>query len=311
MSDDSPPVTYAAFEDEATDVISLGDGGRRRPEKRDRCTLTLLTGVEAGLVYSIDSEETVLGRSHGCRVRIEDSALSRRHCRILKRSEGFVIEDLGSTNGTFVESDAVREPRLLEDGARIQMGRDTVLKFSVQDELEMRATQRLYESAMHDPLTGVYNRRYLDDHLKAEFAFAARHGTSLSLLLIDADHFKRVNDTWGHAAGDTALRALAEHLLRSVRHEDMVARFGGEEFAVLAREITIEGALAVAERIRHLVEVTPVRLGDGQTVTITVSVGVVTMSGARRFPAADALLEAADDALYRAKEAGRNRSEVA
>jgi diguanylate cyclase (GGDEF)-like protein len=299
------------FEDETTDVISLTDPGRRRPGKRDRCTVTLLTGVEAGLVHWIDSEETVLGRGHGCRVRIEDSALSRRHCRILKRADGYAIEDMGSTNGTFVDGEPVREPHLLEDGVRIQMGRDTVLKFSIQDELEMRATRRLYESAMHDPLTGVYNRRYLDDHLQAEFAFAARHGTSLSLLLIDADHFKRVNDTWGHAAGDTALRALAEHLRRSVRHEDMIARFGGEEFAVLAREITVEGARAVAERIRHLVELNPVRLEDGQNIPITVSVGVVTMSGQRHFGTADALLEAADEALYRAKEAGRNRSESA
>jgi two-component system, cell cycle response regulator len=300
-----------AFDDETTDVMSLTDPGRRRPGKRDRCTLTLLTSVEAGLVYWIDSEETVLGRGHGCRVRIEDSALSRRHCRILQRAEGHFIEDLGSTNGTFVDGEALRQPRRLEDGVRIQMGRDTVLKFSVQDELEMRATRRLYESAMHDPLTGVYNRRYLDDHLEAEFAFAARHGSSLSLMLIDADHFKRVNDTWGHAAGDTALKALAGHLQRSVRTEDMIARFGGEEFAVLAREITLDGARAVAERIRLLVEATPVQLDDGQIVTITVSVGVVTLGGDRQFSSADALLEAADEALYRAKEAGRNRTETA
>jgi two-component system cell cycle response regulator len=304
-------IPFPAFDDETTDVISLADPGGRRAAKRDRCTVTLLTGVEAGLVYWIEADETVLGRGHGCRVRIDDSALSRQHCRIVKKPDGFHIEDLGSTNGTFIDGEPVREPRRLDDGVRIQMGRDTVLKFSVQDELEMRATRRLYESAMHDPLTGVYNRRYLDDHLQAEFAFAARHGTSLSLLLIDADHFKRVNDTWGHAAGDTALRALAGHLQRSVRHEDMIARFGGEEFAVLAREITVEGALAVANRIRHLVEATPVRLEDGQTVSITVSVGVVTMAGQRTYASADALLEAADEALYRAKEAGRNRSELA
>jgi two-component system cell cycle response regulator len=314
---EEPRVPYPVFEDETTDVISLADPGRRRPGKRDRCTLTLLTGVEAGRVYGIEADETVLGRGHGCRVRIEDTALSRRHCRILKREGGYLIEDLGSTNGTFVDGEPVREARRLEDGGRIQMGRDTVLKFSIQDELEMRATRRLYESAMHDPLTGVYNRRYLDDHLQSEFAFAARHGTSLSLLLIDADHFKRINDTWGHAAGDTALRALAEDLRRSVRAEDMIARFGGEEFAVLAREINAEGARAVAERIRGLVEGNPVRFeppagtegGAGQLVAITVSIGVATMTAQRIFASADALLEAADEALYRAKEAGRNRSE--
>jgi diguanylate cyclase (GGDEF)-like protein len=305
------PVPATVFEDETTDVISLSDTGRRRvSEKRDRYTLTLLTGVEAGMVHWIESDETVLGRGYGCGVRIEDSALSRRHCRIMRRDEGYVIEDMGSTNGTFVDGEPVRPLRPLHDGVRIQMGRDTVLKFSIQDELEMRATRRLYESAMHDPLTGVYNRRYLDDHLLSEFAFAARHGTSLSLLLIDADHFKRVNDNWGHAAGDTALRALAGHLQRSVRTEDMIARFGGEEFAVLAREITADGALAVAERIRQSVEKTPVVLDDGKKVPLTVSIGVATAGLTRHFETADALLEAADEALYRAKETGRNRCET-
>ena len=311
MSGKDEPVPVGIFEDETTDVISIGDPGRRHTDgKRDRSTLTLLTGMEAGLVYPIDTDETVLGRGHGCRVRIEDSALSRRHCRVFRRGDSYLIEDLKSTNGTFVDGQAVGNPRKLEDGARIQMGRDTVLKFSLQDELEARATRRLYESAMHDPLTGVHNRRYLDEHLQSEFAFAARHGTSLSLLLIDADHFKRVNDTYGHAAGDAALRALAGHLLRSVRAEDMIARFGGEEFAVLAREITAEGAHAVAERIRRSVERTPVQLDDG-AVPITVSIGVVTMTVARPFATADSLLEAADEALYRAKETGRNRCETA
>jgi diguanylate cyclase (GGDEF)-like protein len=308
-SDDGIP--KAVMEDEITDVINIADLGRRRPDKRDRFTLTLLTGVEAGLVHAIDSDETVLGRGHGCRVRIDDSGLSRRHCRILKSPDGFVIEDLDSTNGTFLDGEPVRGRRKLVDGVRIQMGRDTVLKFSIQDELEMQATRRLYESAMHDPLTGVYNRRYLDDHLAAEFAFAARHGSELALLLIDADHFKRVNDTWGHGAGDTALRALAGHLVRSVRSEDMIARFGGEEFAVLARETSASGALAVAERIRKSVERTPVQLDAGQSVSLTVSIGVVHMGGNRAYLTAQALLEAADEALYRAKEAGRNRCERA
>lgn len=298
-------------DDETTDVIRVPELGRRRDDQRDQSTLTLLTGVESGMVHVIESDETVLGRGHGCRVRIDDSGLSRRHCRILKSPEGYLIEDLDSTNGTFLEGEPVRGRRKLEDGVRIQMGRDTVLKFAVQDELEMRATRRLYESAMHDPLTGVYNRRYLDDHLAAEFAFAARHGTALSLLLIDADHFKRVNDTWGHAAGDAALRTLAGHLQRSVRSEDMIARFGGEEFAVLARETSATGALAVAERIRKSVERTPVQLEAGKTVSLTVSIGVVHMGGTRAYLSAHALLEAADEALYRAKEAGRNRCETA
>jgi diguanylate cyclase (GGDEF)-like protein len=296
-------VPFPVFEDETTDVISLSDAGRRKSGKRDRCTVTLLTGVEAGLVYSIDAEETVLGRGHGCRVRIEDSALSRRHCRLLRRDDGFVIEDMGSTNGTFVDGEPVREPRRLEDGVRIQMGRDTVLKFSVQDELEMRATQRLYESAMHDPLTGVYNRRYLDEHLKSEFAFAARHGSSLSLLLIDADHFKRVNDEHGHLCGDELLRSIAKTVSGSLRQADVLARFGGEELIVFLPHTDPLGALDVAERIRERVQALSVTWRSA-FVSTTVSVGVAPMRA--ELPSLDWMIHEADTALYAAKSDGRN-----
>src|SRR4051812_36794163 len=142
MVDDEERIPEPVFGDETTDVISLSDLGRRRSGKRDRCTLTLLTGVEAGLVHWLDEDEdeTVLGRGHGCRLRIEDSGLSRRHCRVVKRDDGYFVEDLESRNGTFVDGEAVRAARKLEDGVHIQMGRDTVLKFAVQNELEMRAT---------------------------------------------------------------------------------------------------------------------------------------------------------------------------
>ena len=172
-----------------------------------------------------------------------------------------------------------------------------------------RARQQLMVLATQDDLTGVHNRRHFMAVVQREWDRARRYSTQAAMLLIDADHFKRVNDTFGHTAGDTALRALAGHLKNSVRAEDMIARFGGEEFAVLAREISPEGALVVAERIRRSVELTPVTLGDGRSVPLTVSIGVVTMGTKRSFANADALLEAADEALYRAKEAGRNRCE--
>lgn len=293
---------------ERTDVLPVFDPARPARTERDRYALTLLTGVEAGLVHELDAAETVLGRGPDCQLRIDDSALSRRHCRVFRGEDGHYVEDLGSTNGTRVDGQALSAPRRLDDGARIQMGRDTVLKFSKVDALEAEASRRLYESAMNDPLTGVHNRRYLDEHLRSEFAFAARHGSALSLLIVDADHFKRVNDTWGHPAGDAVLRALAVQLQRSVRAEDLVARFGGEEFAVLTRGITGEGAVVLAERIRRSVEGAPV-LFEGQRISLTVSVGVVTMERNRGFASPEALLEAADGALYRAKQGGRNRAE--
>src|SRR5262249_4831253 len=155
-------------------------------------------------------------------------------------------------NGAGLDGLPVTEPRLLADGALIQLGGLTI-KFSVKDDLELQAEQALYESAVRDPLTGLHNRRHLDERLRAELAFASRHETPLSVLIIDVDYFKKMNAPMGHGAGDAALKALAERLHRSVRAEDVVARYGGEEFAVIARGIKASGALMFAERIRETV----------------------------------------------------------
>src|SRR5262249_18415664 len=153
--------------------------------------------------------------------------------------------------------------------------------------------QRLYASAVLDPLTGLHNRRHLDARLKSEFAFAVRHQTPLSVLLSDIDHFKKVNDTYGHPGGDAALRALAERLQKTVRTEDIVARYGGEEFCVVARGIESFGAMLLAERVRTMAEKIRVE-NDGKTIAFTVSVGVATMTKERVFDGIPALLKAAD-----------------
>jgi diguanylate cyclase (GGDEF)-like protein len=157
-----------------------------------------------------------------------------------------------------------------------------------------------------DPLTGLHNRRHLDARLRAELAFATRHEAPLSVLIIDVDHFKKINDTMGHGAGDAALRALGERLQKSVRTEDVVARYGGEEFAVIARGIKAAGALLLAERVRETVARMRVAY-EAHTIAFTISVGVATMDQNRKFAAVEALLKAADDALYAAKKSGRNR----
>jgi diguanylate cyclase (GGDEF)-like protein len=200
----------------------------------------------------------------------------------------------------------IRGPVRLEDGALIQLAAGTAISFSRLDELEVQAQQRLYASAVLDPLTGLHNRRHLDSRLKSEFAFANRHGTPLSVLLIDIDHFKKINDTYGHAGGDAALRVLSDRLQRSVRTEDIVARYGGEEFALVARGIETAGALLLAERIRESAAKIQVP-HEGKVIAFTISVGISTMSRERVFESIEALLKAADDGLYKAKETGRNR----
>ena len=277
------------------------------PVLQQRTVIKVLTGLEAGRVHVVTTEEVMVGRASTCELRIDDSSLSRQHCRIRRTGGAYFVEDQGSRNGTQVNGMRIKTPMLLEDGALIQLAAGTIIMFSHQEDLEVQAEQRLYASAVLDPLTGLHNRRHLDARLKSEFAFANRHSTPLSVLLIDIDHFKKINDTYGHAGGDAALRVLADRLQRAVRTEDIVARYGGEEFAVIARGIEATGAMLLAERVRETALKIQVPHED-EIIAFTISVGVTTMSKERVFDSVAAVLKAADDALYKAKETGRNRS---
>jgi diguanylate cyclase (GGDEF)-like protein len=276
------------------------------PVLQQRTVVKVLTGLEAGRVHVITSDNVVVGRGTGVDLRIDDTSLSRQHCRIRLTNGSYFVEDLGSRNGTMVNGLRIQAPQLLEDGALVQLAASTIIMFSQQEDLEVQAEQRLYASAVLDPLTGLHNRRHLDARLKSEFAFASRHQTPLSVLLIDIDHFKKINDTYGHPGGDAALRALSERLAKTVRTEDIVARYGGEEFAVIARGIEAVGAMLLAERIRETAQ--KIRLAhEDKTISFTISVGTATLTRERIFDSVAAILKAADDALYKAKAEGRNR----
>ncbi len=291
---------------ETTQVIQCDVPVVARPAARDRGSLLMLSGPEPGKMFPLDPKrEAVLGRGGEASLRIDDRGLSRNHARLFRLHRRFWIEDLRSTNGTFVNGVQVFEPVALQDGDRIQIGGDTVLCFQLQDAAEQEASRKLYDSAVKDPLTQVHNRRYLDERLEQEFAFAVRHQQPLSALMVDVDHFKSINDTFGHAAGDAVLRVMAQTVRRTVRTEDLVARYGGEEFCVLARGVPVDGALVFGERLRATLEELSIPW-EGRSLQITSSIGCATWSKTRSFDNASALLQAADAALYRAKDAGRN-----
>ncbi|MGB0680945.1 MAG: GGDEF domain-containing protein, partial [Polyangiales bacterium] len=182
--------------------------------------------------------------------------------------------------------------------------------FDLHDATEMAAVKRVYELAVRDALTQCHNRRYLDDRLRADFAFALRHHTSLTVLMVDLDHFKHVNDHYGHPAGDEVLRQVAAALKTSLRIEDVVARYGGEEFCVVARGTSLEQAKILAERVRVTVAALQV-IWEGQVLRLSASVGVATLQPGTTFRDVGALIAAADQALYQAKRAGRNRAYIA
>jgi diguanylate cyclase (GGDEF)-like protein len=279
------------------------------PSGERHAFLLVLSGPQFGDIFPLDpGEDLVIGRREDSQIQIVDDAVSRRHASIRVDGDAALLRDLGSANGTFVDGVRALEARLA-DGARVQIGGATTLKFVWADVLEARWQLKIAEGALQDPLTGLYNRRHFEERLGSELASAQRHGRPLSLLLVDVDHFKQVNDDHGHLAGDEALKMLAFVLRGAIRKEDVLARFGGEEFVVLARETALAGARALGERVRKAVERSRCAW-QGSDLSLTVSIGVTVSIGLAEFVAGRSereLIEAADRALYLAKQAGRNR----
>ncbi|RLB56692.1 MAG: GGDEF domain-containing protein [Deltaproteobacteria bacterium] len=294
LADDSDPPTAVTNLNELMDVVS----------QPDQWTLTVLNGSSAGLVIPMGDKPAVFGRGAEADVRILDQGISRKHGTFLLRGSDLYFQDLGSTNGTFVEGRPLRGELQLEDGSRLQLGR-TLIRAHLRSAGEVAAVQKLYESSVRDALTGLYNRRHLDERLESEFAYAARHRIPLSCMVLDVDHFKKVNDTWGHAAGDVILKALAAFILDAVRTEDVVGRYGGEEIVVLLRGVNAQGAEILAQRIRAGIESMTSAYED-KLIKVTTSIGVATWEPMRPFVDAQALFNAADECLYRAKQSGRN-----
>jgi diguanylate cyclase (GGDEF)-like protein len=290
--------------DEDTTATELEQIHTKLASPKNRATLTVLTGSASGRMFKLHPSMTI-GRAASCEIRLEDDGLSRHHARIRCEDGTATIEDLQSRNGTFVNGERIQSAVTIGNGDKIQCGRGTIMRFSFADDLDESFHENMMSSALRDGLTKLFNKRYLMERLDSELKFAQRHETSLSLLMFDIDHFKKVNDTHGHLAGDAVLEKLSAVLAKAVRNEDVVARFGGEEFAIVLRAIGLEPATGMAERLRKLVEGTVVETG-GKQLRATVSVGVAGFPATPAKTVAD-LIEAADKALYRAKHAGRNR----
>jgi two-component system cell cycle response regulator len=274
----------------------------KKRSERDRAYLIVLAGADVGKMFKLGEGETTLGRSNRADVRIDDDSISRLHAKVLLNGQDIQIEDLGSSNGTLVNGEKV-ERNVLRDGDKIRLGETTILKFTFHDRLDESFVQKMYDAALRDPLTKAFNKKYLIDQLGQEVSYARRHRTKLSFILFDLDHFKRVNDTYGHVAGDHVLVQTASLVQALLRNEDVFARYGGEEFCVVLRGIALEDAGLIAERMRATVEAHVYRC-DETELRVTTSVGVAEYDGQGE-PVA--LIEAADSALYAAKAAGRNR----
>ena len=266
--------------------------------------LTMIAGAHAGAVVKLTGKEATLGRAPECTLRIDGDGVSWKHARIFTMADSWFVEDLKSTNGTALNERRISMEKLT-DGDRVHLGPGVILRFSLWDELEASVQQGLYESAVKDPLTGAYNRKHFNERLAAEVGYAARHHAPLSLIMFDVDHFKRVNDTHGHPAGDQVLRSISGAILGIVRVEDVFARVGGEEFALLARSTDAHNAVLFAERLRQGIEGMPIPWSGG-ALQVTASFGVSALQELAQ-PGGDALVAIADGRLYEAKRGGRNR----
>jgi len=295
---------------EHTMTISLKEilNGIAEQQPRVRVALVALTGASMGQTFYLDGAVTVIGRGDQVEIRLDEEGISRRHAQIAHENGTWILTDLGSTNGTVCNGAQVTGRVTLREGDRVRLA-STVLRFETTDEMAEEMRARLYDLATRDPLTGAYNRRFLKERLTSEWAWAVRHARPCAAVIVDLDHFKRVNDTHGHAAGDFVLKEAVVVMKRAIRQEDVLTRYGGEEFVVLCRATEADQALVVAQRLRKNLEDHRF-VWEGTAIPVTVSVGVATSlsAGVR---SQDSLLSTADAMLYRAKESGRNRVEMA
>jgi diguanylate cyclase (GGDEF)-like protein len=271
-------------------------------------TLTVIEGRDFGCVFQLDKPENVIGRSEEADIRLDDGKASRRHVLITVQEleegeEGRVtIIDLNSKNGTYINGEKISEV-VLRNADKISIG-DSIIKFEVKDRLDLSYHQRLYQQATRDALTGLWNRNHAQEELEKILSVSHRHIRPFSILLFDIDFFKGINDTFGHDVGDAVLRMTGKTVNDHLRSHDMAARYGGEEFIVILPETSIEGAVIAAERLRQAIEIIDFA-PHGCHRRVTVSVGVAQYPVCGRN--IEQLVKQADEALYRAKQTGRNR----
>lgn len=291
-------------DEERTAIVQLRDLRGQRVTPKDRHLLVRIQGAQVGQVVTLHGTEWKVGRARNADLWLGDSGVSRIHAHLVWGESGYVVEDLGSANGTYVNGEKVTA-RAIVDGDVVQFGPSAAFRYAMTDADQETMLHQLYDASVTDSLTGAYNREHFDHRLESEISFARRHGAELSLLLLDIDHFKRVNDTYGHQAGDTVLVEMSAGISANLRTEDVFARYGGEEFAIILRGIDLRSAYHVGERFRVIIESLQIEAG-GQPIPITVSVGVASLKCCAD-EVAESLIATADRRLYAAKHAGRNR----
>ncbi len=286
-------------------ILEVG-GGRRRASTGGEAIIVVLqpAGANPGRRYTLSRAEHVVGRRTETDIPIDLDSVSRRHARFARDDKGWFVEDLSSTNGSFVNEARIERHHLV-DGDIVRFG-EAAVKFLSGTNIEVAYHEEIYKLSILDGLTGVHNKRFFSEFLEREVARSIRHGNALGLIMFDIDFFKKVNDTWGHLAGDAVLQGLARRLKPRIRREDILARVGGEEFALVLADTNRAGSLHLAEDLRQLVEREPFHHHEMQHLAVTISLGVAALEPGEKVETQE-LVKRADTALYAAKNGGRNR----
>jgi len=272
----------------------------------EEACLVQIYGPDLGKKFVINREEVTIGRGENCEIVLELDNVSRSHCALFSRNGSVLLRDNGSTNGTYLNSVEIKTETSLRSGDLIKIG-SAIFKFLYGGELgsiEAQYHEEIYRLTIIDGLTQVFNKRYLLEFLEREMARCSRHGRALSLVILDIDHFKKINDSYGHLAGDYVLRELAATLKTRIRKEECFARYGGEEFALVLPETGHQNTVYLADKLRKIIEQHPFSF-EGKRIHVSFSAGVADMLPAHDNPLA--FIKAADERLYEAKRRGRNR----
>ncbi len=254
-------------------------------------------------MFRLLKQRTVIGRELACDIVLNDNAVSRSHAAIDLSDMQYFLTDLGSRNGTFVDDEMLQQRRRLRGGEQIRLG-GTILKFMESVDKEASYHDVVNSLMARDPLTNSFNRSFMTSTLAKLLASSQFSKHSVALIMIDIDHFKKVNDTKGHLVGDEVLRVFTERILHILRAVDSLCRVGGEEFVVICERTDLKDAVRIAERIRLTVSSTPLSTQSGP-VSVTCSLGVMTLDEAN-FATIEDLLSGADARMYTAKASGRN-----
>jgi two-component system, cell cycle response regulator len=291
--------------DEKTRVTAVVPLPTAKSAKGNDCLVVIYTKDPSllGKRFVLEQSPMRVGRGADNQIVLDGDSVSRRHAHWERRGDTWWVVDNGSTNGTYVNDELITKQHPLANGDRVKVG-GLIFKFLTGEDVESQYHEEIYRMTIVDGLVQIFNKRYLYEALEREMIRGRRHGRDLCVVMFDIDHFKRINDQYGHLAGDYVLKELARVVQARIRRDEVFARYGGEEFSLVLPETSLAGAKALCDTLREKVAEHKFTF-QGESISVTISLGAALLGEADR--SATDLIARADEKLYEAKRGGRNK----